>query len=106
MSEREDEWRDAAKADVRFRYPTKGRIQDVLREVLAERDALVARLAEVGALLELQTQVHRVCAEVRMDSPEDQALHDRHVEQARDITAAALRAAAGTPTHHNQKEGT
>lgn len=49
-AEREAVWRHNARADCRERYPTKGRMQQSLREVLHERDALAARLAKVEAL--------------------------------------------------------
>lgn len=41
-------------------------------------------LADWLGLLE---STHRVCAEVRLDTPEDQALHDQHVQQQAAIVA-------------------
>lgn len=35
--------------------------------------------------LDLLEKTHQVCAGVRMDTPEDQALHDTHTQQVADI---------------------
>lgn len=51
-----------------------------------------ANLASIGSKrgqmiewLDLLEKTHQVCAGVRMDTPEDQALHDTHTQQVADI---------------------